>query len=98
MVDWFRSMDWYMYVVVDLIRNYSSGESTFSLVSHIATLMNRSWQVEIMHVLREGNGLANSMTKIAGFDDFICCRYLSSSDLILQQLKEEREGTSFDTG
>ncbi|KAK8977760.1 hypothetical protein V6N11_000087 [Hibiscus sabdariffa] len=38
-------------VVVDLIRNYESDETTFSLVSRIAALINRSWQVEIMHVL-----------------------------------------------
>ncbi|KAL4336136.1 hypothetical protein GQ457_07G003110 [Hibiscus cannabinus] len=85
-------------VVVDLVRNYNCGESTFSLVSHIVTFMNRSWQVEITHVLREGNGLADSMAKIAGVDDFICCRYLSSPDLVLQQLEEEREGTPLDTG
>ncbi|KAK8985696.1 hypothetical protein V6N11_068940 [Hibiscus sabdariffa] len=85
-------------VVVDLIHNYNSGESTFALVSHIVTLMNRSWQVEITHVLREGNDLADSMVKIAGVDDFICCRFLSPPDLVLQQLEEEHEGTPLDTG
>ncbi|KAK8602380.1 hypothetical protein V6N12_052189 [Hibiscus sabdariffa] len=30
-------------VVADLIRNYKSDVTTFSLVSHIATLLKRSW-------------------------------------------------------
>ncbi|KAK9043792.1 hypothetical protein V6N11_072121 [Hibiscus sabdariffa] len=68
-------------VVVDLIRNYNSDEPTFSLVPHIVALMNRSWQVETTHVLREGNELANSMAKLVCFDDFICHRVCLVADL-----------------
>ncbi|KAK8483348.1 hypothetical protein V6N11_030886 [Hibiscus sabdariffa] len=85
-------------VVVDLIRNYKSDETTFSLVSHIATLLNRSWQVEIKHVLREGNKLADSMAKLDCFDDFIFHHFLSSPELVYRWLEEEREGMPYDVG
>ncbi|KAK8521288.1 hypothetical protein V6N12_005197 [Hibiscus sabdariffa] len=62
-------------VVADLIRDYRSDVSTYSLVPHIAALLDRSRQVEIMHVLREGNQLADSMAKFDWLDDFIGHRF-----------------------
>ncbi|KAK8533234.1 hypothetical protein V6N12_076510 [Hibiscus sabdariffa] len=85
-------------VYEDLIRNYRSEVSTYSLVPYIVALLNRSWQVEIVNVLREGNQLANSMAKLDWLDDFIGHRFLAPPESVLQRLEEERGGMSFDAG
>ncbi|KAK8600978.1 hypothetical protein V6N12_050823 [Hibiscus sabdariffa] len=85
-------------VVVDLIHNYNSDETTFSLIPYIASLLHRSWQVEIKHVLRKGNEAADSMAKLVCLDDFICHRFLSPTDFLRRRVEGKREDLPFDVG
>ncbi|KAK8496321.1 hypothetical protein V6N11_039744 [Hibiscus sabdariffa] len=81
---------------VNLIRCYKGDEAAFSLVLHIAAILNPPWRVGIKHVLREGNKFANSMTKIASFDDIICHHLLSPSRAVRRQFEEDFDNMSYD--
>ncbi|KAK8594003.1 hypothetical protein V6N12_046074 [Hibiscus sabdariffa] len=83
---------------VNLSRCYKGDEAAFSLVPHIAAILNRPWRVEIKRVLREGNKLVDSMAKIASFDDLICHHFLSPSEVVRRQFEEDFDNMSYDVG
>ncbi|KAK9016912.1 hypothetical protein V6N11_079404 [Hibiscus sabdariffa] len=61
---------------IRLICQGQSGLCSLSLVAYIVELISCRWEVQIAHVLWEGNKLADGLAKL-GFDsDLLCHRYL----------------------
>ncbi|KAK9034199.1 hypothetical protein V6N11_050373 [Hibiscus sabdariffa] len=57
-----------------------TGLWSLSLINHIVDLIPRVWEVQIEHVLREGNKLTDGMVKIVLDNGFLCYRFLDPSD------------------
>ncbi|KAK8475937.1 hypothetical protein V6N11_019920 [Hibiscus sabdariffa] len=83
---------------INLIRQYKMGEATLALVPHIVSLINRNWSIELSHVLREGNILADCMAKFSHWDDLLCHRFLSPPDLLVSMLEKDYHDSSIEGG
>ncbi|KAL4386579.1 hypothetical protein GQ457_09G008770 [Hibiscus cannabinus] len=77
---------------------YEESETTLSLVSHIVSMINRQWNVEMNHIILEGNTLADCMAKFASRDDIICHRFLSPPGSIILQFEEDLHNISIEGG
>ncbi|KAK8690074.1 hypothetical protein V6N13_088777 [Hibiscus sabdariffa] len=59
---------------------------------------SQHWNVEIFHVLREGNKLADCMAECASHTDLICHRFLTPPDAVRPQLEEDFHSIPGDGG
>ncbi|KAK8518326.1 hypothetical protein V6N12_017477 [Hibiscus sabdariffa] len=73
--------------VIRVVQQSLAGFSSLSLVVYIVKLLQRLWSVKLQHVLREGNRLVDGMTKFATIDYFMCYRFLSPSNNVLQLIQ-----------
>ncbi|KAK9012030.1 hypothetical protein V6N11_040100 [Hibiscus sabdariffa] len=70
-------------------RSGQSGIRSLSLVNHIVDFISRGWEVQIVHVLREGNKLADGMAKIVLDSDFLCHKFLDPPDGVVSLFQWE---------
>ncbi|KAK8565248.1 hypothetical protein V6N12_058818 [Hibiscus sabdariffa] len=83
--------------VFNLLQYYNEGSLTLSLVSHIVSMVNRQWSVEICHILREGNKLVDCMSKCASREVLICHHFFPPK-VVKLQLEEDLRNTSIERG
>ncbi|KAK9009877.1 hypothetical protein V6N11_036400 [Hibiscus sabdariffa] len=81
-----------------LFVSIKEGEAALALVPHIVSLINRHWSIELSHVMREGNKLADCMAKFSSWDDLFCHRFLSSPGMMVVQLEEDSHDSSLEGG
>ncbi|KAL4341873.1 hypothetical protein GQ457_08G009200 [Hibiscus cannabinus] len=83
---------------INLIRQYKVGEATLALVPHIVSLINRNWSIQLSHVLREGNVLADCMAKFSHWNDLICHRFLLPPESLVSMVEQDYHDSSFEGG
>ncbi|KAK9041088.1 hypothetical protein V6N11_016210 [Hibiscus sabdariffa] len=83
---------------INLIRQYKVGEATLALVPHIVSLINRNWAIQLSHVLRKGNVLADCMAKISHWNDLICHRFLLSPESLVSMVEQDSHDSSLEGG
>ncbi|KAK8578761.1 hypothetical protein V6N12_069105 [Hibiscus sabdariffa] len=67
----------------------SSGSCGSTLLPHILDLIARPWDIQLWHVRRRGNTLADRVAKLATEEDFLCHRYLDPPSSCLGVLLTE---------
>ncbi|KAK8518189.1 hypothetical protein V6N12_017347 [Hibiscus sabdariffa] len=70
-----------------MLQDYEDEFDNFTLITHILKLMNRSWFVQLNHVKRWQNCLADRSAKPVMADDLLCHRFLEPPSDCLQQLQ-----------
>ncbi|KAK9013943.1 hypothetical protein V6N11_005118 [Hibiscus sabdariffa] len=83
---------------INLIRQYKEGQAALALVPNIVSLINRRRSIELSHVMRKGNKLADCMAKFSNWDDLFCHRFLSSRGMMVFQLEEDSHDSSLAGG
>ncbi|KAL4388752.1 hypothetical protein GQ457_09G005630 [Hibiscus cannabinus] len=84
--------------VINLIHQYKVGEASLALVPHIVSLIRRSWTIELSHVSREGNRLADCMAKFPYWNDLLRHRFLSPPDSMVPMIETESQDSLLEGG
>ncbi|KAK8589763.1 hypothetical protein V6N12_024154 [Hibiscus sabdariffa] len=65
------------------------GQSAFTPVPYIVELLNHDRSFKLEHIRREGNRLADSLAKLASFDDLLCQHLLAAPACILPVVQSD---------
>ncbi|KAK9042441.1 hypothetical protein V6N11_017515 [Hibiscus sabdariffa] len=74
---------------VKLFDNMNDVDWCVALVPYILELLQRQWQVRLVHVLREGNCVTDWLSKHLPLGDFLSHHFMSPSAGILDLLQQD---------